>query len=100
MLGMLGWWIVGGDALIPTVLANIAMLVLGFWMLSTGLNMDSGRMFAAGVVYLLLWAVMRYIDMFGDFGGMLGAASVFLLCGLALFGVAWFWRQRKEAQHA
>lgn len=100
MLGMLGWWIVGGDALIPTVLANIAMLVLGFWMLSTGLNMDSGRMFAAGVVYLLLWAVMRYIDMFGDFGGMLGAAGVFLLCGLALFGVAWFWRQRKEAQHA
>jgi hypothetical protein len=94
------WWIFFAPPLIPTILANVAMLALGFWLISTGMREDSGRMFAAGVGYLLLWAVIRYIDLFGDFGGMLGAAGMFLLCGLALFAVAWYWRHRKEAQHA
>ena len=71
-------------ALIPTILANIAMIALGFWLIVTGLHQDAGRTFAAGVVYVLLWAVMRYIDMFGNVGGMLGAAGIFLMCGLAL----------------
>jgi hypothetical protein len=29
---------------------------------------------------------------------MLGAAVVFFLCGATLFGVAFFWRQRKAVQ--
>ncbi len=99
MLGMIAWWIVDAGPLVPTILANVAMIVLGFWLIGTGLREESGRTFAAGVVYLLLWAVMRYIDLFGDFGGMLGAAGMFLVCGLALFAVAWYWRQRKEVQH-
>lgn len=98
-LGLVAWWIAGLGPVLPTVLANIAMVVLAFWLMARGLREDSGKVFAAGVVYFLLWAVTRYIDMFGDFGGMLGAAGVFLLCGLALFGVAWFWRQRKGAHH-
>jgi uncharacterized membrane protein len=93
---LLGWWAVGLGPLIPTVLANVAMIAAGFWLLHTGLEEDSGRTFAAGVIYLLIWAVVRYVDMFGDFGGMLGAALVFFLCGIALFGVAWYWRHRKE----
>jgi uncharacterized membrane protein len=99
MLFLFVWWSMDGGALIPTILANIAMIALGFWLIVTGLHQDAGRTFAAGVVYVLLWAVMRYIDMFGDVGGMLGAAGIFLMCGLALFGVAWFWRHRKELQH-
>lgn len=99
MLGMIAWWIVDASPLVPTILANVAMIVLGFWLIGTGLHEDSGRTFAAGVVYLLVWAVMRYIDMFGDFGGMLGASGMFLVCGLALFAVAWYWRQRRESQH-
>jgi len=98
-LGMVAWWIADLGPVMPTVLANIAMVVLAFWLIARGLREDSGLAFTAGVVYLLVWAVTRYIDMFGDFGGMLGAAGVFLLCGLALFAVAWFWRQRKEAHH-
>lgn len=87
-------------AIVLTVLANLAMLGCGLWLIALGLREDRGRPFAAGVFYFLLWAVLRYADLFGDYGGMLGAALMFFLCGAALFGVALFWRKRKGARHA
>lgn len=87
-------------AIVPTVLANLAMLVCGLWLIAMGLREDRGPPFAAGVFYFLLWAVLRYVDLIGDYGGMLGAALMFFLCGAALFGVALFWRKRKGARHA
>jgi uncharacterized membrane protein len=86
-------------AMVPTILANVAMIGCGLWLIVVGLREDRGRPFAAGVLYFLLWAVLRYADLFGDFGGMLGAAMMFFLCGATLFGVAWYWRQRKEVRH-
>jgi hypothetical protein len=86
---------VTGAALLPTILANVAMVGCAFWLMRIGLREDRGRPFAAGVLYFLLWAVLRYADLFGDFGGMLGAALMFFLCGAALFGVASYWRHRK-----
>ncbi len=87
-------------AIVPTVLANLAMLGCGLWLITLGLREDRGPPFAAGVFYFLLWTVLRYVDLFGDYGGMLGAALMFFLCGAALFGVALFWRKRKGARHA
>ena len=87
-------------ALLPTVLVNIAMVVGAFWLMQIGLREDRGRPFGAGVLYFLLWAVLRYIDLFGDFGGMLGAAMMFFMCGGALFGVARYWQSRKEVRYA
>ncbi|MEX2015729.1 MAG: DUF2157 domain-containing protein [Candidatus Hydrogenedentales bacterium] len=86
-------------ALLPTILANIAMIACALWLVALGLREDRGRPFAAGVIYFLLWAFLRYIDLFGDFGGMLGAAAVFFLCGATLFGVAMYWRKRKALAH-
>jgi hypothetical protein len=87
------------SALLPTVLANAAMIACALWLMRIGLREDRGRPFAAGVLYFLLWALLRYFDLFGDFGGMLGAASMFFLCGATLFGVAMYWRRRKEIRH-
>ncbi|HEX6434216.1 MAG TPA: DUF2157 domain-containing protein [Gemmatimonadales bacterium] len=87
-------------ALMPTVLANVAMVAGAFWLMQIGLREDRGRPFGAGVLYFLLWAVLRYVDLFGDFGGMLGAAMMFFLCGGALFGVAKYWQGRKEVRYA
>jgi hypothetical protein len=87
------------EPLFPTILANIAMLGCSLWLMGVGLQEDRGRPFAAGVLYFLLWTVLRYIDLFGDFGGMLGAALMFFLCGAVLFGVALYWRRRKEVGH-
>ena len=86
--------------LYTTILANGAMVGLAMWLIRIGLREDRGGPFAAGVMYCLLWSILRYIDLFGDFGGMLGAALMFFLCGTALFGVALFWRRRKENPHA
>jgi uncharacterized membrane protein len=87
-------------ALLPTVLVNIAMVAGAFWLMQVGLQEDRGRPFGTGVLYFLLWAVLRYVDLFGDFGGMLGAALMFFSCGAALFGVARYWQGRKEVRYA
>jgi Predicted membrane protein (DUF2157) len=87
-------------ALLPTILVNVAMVAGAFWLMQVGLQEDRGRPFGAGVLYFLLWAVMRYVDLFGDFGGMLGAAAMFFMCGGALFAVARYWQGRKEVRYA
>lgn len=88
------------DRLLPTIAANVAMIALAFWLIRLGLAEDRGRPFGAGVAYLLLWTVLRYVDLFGAFGGMLGAAVMFFLCGATLFGVALYWRNRKAVSLA
>lgn len=79
----------------PAIAANVAMVALAFWLIRLGLSEDRGRPFTAGVLYFLLWTVLRYIDLFGNFGGMLGAAGLFFLCGFALLLVARYWRDRR-----
>jgi uncharacterized membrane protein len=83
------------DYWVPTIAANIAMVTVALWLIRFGLAEDRGRAFAAGVAYLLLWAVLRYADLFGAFGGMLGASLMFFLCGGVLTAVALYWRKRK-----
>jgi hypothetical protein len=94
------WESLAHTALVPTILTNVAMIGCGVWLIAVGLREDRGRPFAAGVLYLLLWAVLRYVDLFGAFGGLLGAALMFFLCGATLFGVALYWRQRKGGRRA
>ena len=86
--------------LVPVIAMNIAMIGFAIWLIRTGLRDDRGRLFAAGVLFLLLWAVFRYIDLFAGVGGMLGASLMFFACGAALFGMARFWSHRKEMVHA
>ena len=89
------WTTITDDSLLPVILANITMVGLSIWLLWIGLRNDSGLPFTTGVFYFLLWTVLRYVDLFGDFGGMPGAALMFSLCGALLFGVAVYWRRRK-----
>jgi uncharacterized membrane protein len=91
----------GGEWPLPqTIGANVAMIALAFWLMRAGVHDDRGSAFGAGVVYFVFWAVLRYIDLFSDFGGMLGAALMFFLCGAILFGMAIYWRRRKEVDLA
>jgi uncharacterized membrane protein len=83
-----------------TVLVNLAMVAGAFWLMQVGLREDRGRPFSAGVLYFLLWVVLRYVDLFGDLGGMVGAATMFFACGAALFAVGRYWQGRKEVRYA
>ncbi len=88
-----------GSALLPTIVANVAMILVSLWLIHVGLRDERVVPFGGGVAYFLLWSLLRYVDLFADAGGMLGAALMFFLCGAALFGVAMFWHQRKAVQH-
>ena len=85
--------------LVPTLLTNVAMIALAIHLIRVGLSEDRGRPFTFGVLLFLIWAVSRYVDLFAGVGGMLGAALMFLLCGVTLFAVARFWHSRKEISH-
>ncbi len=79
--------------------ANILMLGYSAVMMEEGLKTNSSRKFFFGVGTFLLWTIVRYFDLFGDFGGMLGAALLFFLSSLALIALAFFWRKRKASFH-
>jgi len=76
------------------------MLLLAVWMMAVGVRDEIGALFAGGVLYFLLWTVLRYVDLFSDMAGLLGAALMFLFCGAVLFGLSVVWRKRKELRRA
>ena len=78
-------WGTNTVALVPTIIANLAMITLAIWLMHVGLRNERGVVFATGVCYFVLWSVLRYVDLFADASGMLGAAGMFFLCGLMLF---------------
>jgi uncharacterized membrane protein len=93
---MLNWT---AQAIVPTAVFNVVMIVLSLWLMQVGLHEDRSAPFAAGVLYFMFWAILRYFDLFAGVGGMLGAALMFLLCGVGLLAVARFWFHRKEVRH-
>ena len=82
-----------------TIPANVGMIGLALWLMQVGLNEDRVKPFIFGVVYFLLWSILRYVDLFSEVGGMLGAAGMFFLCGATMFGMAIYWRKRKQVQN-
>ncbi|MFO0867015.1 MAG: DUF2157 domain-containing protein [Gemmataceae bacterium] len=86
-------------ALFVTLLANAFFIAAAFWTMWLGLREERGFPFAGGVAAFLFWTILRYIDLFAPFAGMLGAALMFFLCGAVLFGVAIYWHQRKRSRH-
>jgi hypothetical protein len=85
--------------LVPVIIVNILMVAFSIWLIRMGMKGDRAKIFALGVAYFLLWAILRYFDLFSGVGGMLGAAALFLTCGVALYAVARLWQCRKEISH-
>lgn len=96
-LALMSYWsVVSTDAkanLIPTVLANLAMLGLSIHLIRIGVREERLRPFGAGILYFLIWANVRYFDLFSGAGGMLLAAGFFFLCGIGLVVLTLFWRR-------
>lgn len=96
LFGFLG--LVGEPAAVPAMIfANVSMLAL--FVLLVRVGVAEGRLvpFSAGIAGFLLWTLVRYLDLFIASGGMLGAAALFALAGLALLAVGRFWMTRGTA---
>lgn len=78
-----------------TAAANILMIWTAIWTMNRGLEEDDGKFFSQGAVWFLIWAVMRYADLFGDVGGMAGASLLFLVCAAGIYLLARTWKNRR-----
>lgn len=74
-----------------TIIKNVLMVVFSVFMMHLGIQRNRMRTFLFGVLYFLLWMILRYADLFGNFGGMPGAALMFFICAVFLFGLSYFW---------
>lgn len=83
---------------VPIVIANLLSLAMAVYLIKVGEQEERTRPFGAGVMMFLTWALVRYIDLFGDRGGMLGAAVIFALCGGGLVVVGNFWSRKRKLQ--
>jgi uncharacterized membrane protein len=77
------------------LLASGLTLSMGIVLIRTGAREDRGWLFAAGVFYVLLFILVRWIDLVGN---MLWSALLLLASAGALFWMARLWStRRKEA---
>ncbi|MDO4571081.1 MAG: DUF2157 domain-containing protein [Planctomycetia bacterium] len=80
-----------------TTIQNVAIFCLCVYFIRLGMTSRRFLPFIGGAGYFVIWIFVRYCDLFGDFGGSLGAALLFLVSALLLFGLSfWFYRTRNR----
>jgi len=70
---------------------NALVLAVAIWLIARGMRLDRALSFFAGVIYLLVLVLVRWIDLIGD---MLSSAMLFFIAGAVLLITAHFWRKR------
>jgi len=73
------------------LLFSALTVTVGLWLLRAGVRLDEAPRFFAGVVYLLVFVLVRWIDLIGD---LLSSSALFLIAGVVLAAAAHFWRRR------
>ncbi|MDX1804971.1 MAG: DUF2157 domain-containing protein [Alcanivorax sp.] len=71
---------------------NLLALISAIVLIQHGLRAGLGQSFYSGVGLLLVLALLRYLDVFGDY---LGAAAMFAVAALVLFAAARYWRAQQ-----
>ena len=79
---------------IPLALVvNLLVLVSAIVLIQQGLDKGLSQFFYSGVGLLLVLAMVRYLDLVGDY---VGAAVLFLIAAGSLFAAARYWRARQQ----
>jgi len=71
------------------VTANLLLVGSGIWLIVAGIRARTSAYFHMGVGVILLTALLRYIDLVGDY---LGAALLFAVFAAILLSAARFWK--------
>lgn len=74
---------------------NFALIAAGIWLILRGIHGGVSQYFFLGVLAILLTALMRYIDLIGDY---IGAALLFALFSAVLLGAARYWRHQRARE--
>lgn len=84
------------NAIYFQVIFNIALVSSGIWLILRGINSGISHYFFLGIVTILLTALMRYVDLIGEY---IGGAILFMVLAVLLLGAAKYWKaqQIKEA---
>lgn len=77
-------------SLIFQIASNIALIAFGIWLILQGINHGISHYFFLGIATILLTALIRYIDLIGDY---IGGAILFILFAIILLGAAKYWKR-------
>ena len=74
---------------------NVILVVAGAWLILKGIHEGITHYFFLGVATILITALVRYIDLIGDY---VGGAVLFMVFAIILLGAAKYWKnyQLKE----
>ncbi|MEN8169735.1 MAG: DUF2157 domain-containing protein [Pseudomonadota bacterium] len=85
------------DAVTLQVVDNIALVAAGGWLIIRGIHHGISHYFFLGVATILITALLRYIDLIGNY---LGAAALFIVFALLLLGAARYWKMLHNREEA
>jgi len=71
------------------ILDNIVMVATGVWLIMRGFHDGVSHYFYLGIITIMLTALLRYIDLVGDY---IGAAILFAVFAFILLGAARYWK--------
>lgn len=75
--------------------SNLLLVGLGIWLIARGIHSGISHYFFLGVGAILLTALLRYIDLIGDY---VGGAALFMLFALLLLGAARYWKHYQSRE--
>lgn len=79
------------------VATNFALIGSGVWLIVRGINSGISHYFFLGVAAILVTALLRYIDLIGDY---VGGAVIFALFAALLLGAAKYWKHHQSREGA
>ncbi len=80
-----------GNAVFLQVLTNLLCIGSGIWLIVRAIEDSLTHYFYAGIGLILITALLRYIDLVGDY---VGASLLFMVFAALLLGAARFWKSR------
>ena len=79
-------------AVLFQIIYNIALVGTGIWLIMRGIQNGISHYFFLGVATILMVALMRYIDLIGEY---IGGAVLFMTLAALLLGAAKYWRTQQ-----
>ncbi|PID76557.1 MAG: hypothetical protein CSB24_05995 [Deltaproteobacteria bacterium] len=87
---------IGGNMLLVFQVAdNIILLISGAYLIIAGIQGSITHYFFLGIITILLTALIRYIDLIGNY---IGASFLFILFAVILFSAAHFWKKNNQGE--